>query len=116
MTQESINPTLPQIADWLQAIAHHERYRCICGAIAGNQQAIAAHRQECQLLRYAIIGDIIRVANMLNRTPTYLEYQERRSKALPGMTIIVNEIFESWGAAVIEARLKPIYKTKLGAP
>lgn len=101
-------PTLEKIIDDLQRLAMGERYRCICGTIASSQSELSIHRQQCELLKAAIIGDVIRVANELEKTPTVEEYQQRRLKLLPSWSTITIEVFDTWYELLIEARLRPM--------
>lgn len=104
MTPEKYLTETRRLLAQLQSHVDATRHQCICGFEAGEWQQIIIHREQCQLLRVAIIGDIRRVANGLGRTPTRKEYEESRLSQLPGWTT-VEPIFDSWNQAVIEAGL-----------
>lgn len=88
----------------LQSHVDATRHQCICGFETGEWRQIVMHREQCQLLHVAIIGDIRRVANILGRTPTRKEYEQNRLPQLPGWTT-VEPIFDSWNSAIMEAGL-----------
>lgn len=86
-------------------------HRCMCGYVARDRQALIVHRQDCQLMRCAYLGDIRRVANMIGRTPTQQEYSSHRCKLLPGWSNCGDTIFLTWNDAIIETGLTPTRKT-----
>lgn len=104
MTPEKYLAETRKLLAQLQSHVDATRHQCICGFETGEWQQIVIHREQCQLLRVAIIGDIRRVANGLGRTPTRKEYEQNRLAQLPGWTT-VEPIFDSWNQAVIEAGL-----------
>lgn len=63
------------------------------------------HREGCQVLKLAAIGDIIRVANMLGRTPTNQEYNANKSALLPSWSLLSIVVFDAWNDAIAECRL-----------
>lgn len=103
--------TLEQVAKALTRMATNERYRCLCGVVAASHADHAMHRQSCQLLRCAIVGDILRVADHLKRTPTVKDYIALHNPLLPSWSVLSVDIFDSWEDALTEAHLVPNRKS-----
>jgi len=104
-------PTLQQITEQLESLTeslkcHTDAHkRCICGYMASTSKELNLHREGCQVLKLAAIGDIIRVANQLGRTPTNQEYNANRSQNLPSWSLLSIVVFDSWNDAIAECRL-----------
>lgn len=103
-TLQQITNQLQQLTDSLQWYADATK-RCVCGYMTDNSLDLNLHREGCQILRLALIGDIIRVANELDKTPTYEEYAAMKSHALPSWTVITATVFDTWRDMIAEARL-----------
>jgi hypothetical protein len=88
-----------------------KEWRCLCGQSFTRRFEFSDHRQQCDLIRIAFVGDIRRVGNLLHRTPTQMEYIAHRCDMLPGWTTVGMIIFDSWSSAVVEAGFKPTRKT-----
>lgn len=99
--------TLAQIAKALTRLAANDRYRCLCGVVAASHADHTIHRQTCRLLRCAIVGDIMRVADYLGRAPMVKEYVALHDPLLPSWSVLSTDIFDSWDDALTEARLLP---------
>lgn len=104
-------PTLQQLSQELQRITESLQWyadsskRCVCGHMAHTSRDLNLHREGCQVLKMAAIGDIIRVANLLGRTPTNAEYNAHRSDLLPSWSLLAIVVFDSWNDALTECRL-----------
>lgn len=99
-----------ELSEQIRHIVYAQRQRCICGYATPDLAGLNRHRAECTLLRVAAIGDIIRVANLLGRTPTNAEYCQHRCTDLPGWSTLCTHVFDTWTDAVDEARLKPLQR------
>ena len=117
--KDTSQPTLQQSESELEGVLSSLRSisvvtgkRCVCGYAALSSYDLNMHRESCQILKCAIVGDIIRVANQLDKTPTHAEYLEAKSKHLPPWSVINATVFDSWNDAVAEARLPITRKTK----
>lgn len=111
-----LNPALQElikeqrrIITEIQRVADESRYRCLCGNTYPDATAFNDHRATCQLLRVAIIGDIVRVSRLLGRTPAVSDYEYRRLPEMPSVSTITSQlgIFRRWNDAVTEAGLTP---------
>lgn len=103
-TLQQITEQLQQLTDNLQWIAD-ARLKCVCGHATHTLSELNIHREDCQILRMAVIGDIIRVANQLGRTPTNQEYNTYRSLELPAWSLLSIILFCTWNDALTECRL-----------
>lgn len=80
--------------------------QCICGQEFGTLAQMHIHYPDCTFLKMLFIGDIIRVANKINRTPTCAEYQRWYYAGLPSFTTLQKHgVFERWNEAVEYTRL-----------
>jgi hypothetical protein len=105
---QPITEQLQQITATLQAYTDERKKQCVCGHIADTTRDLNIHREGCQLLKMAAVGDIIRVANLLGRTPTHREYNTRRSPSIPSWSLLAITIFDTWSGALAECRLPPV--------
>jgi hypothetical protein len=80
--------------------------------MAQMSKDLNTHREGCQVLKMAAVGDIIRVANQLGRTPTNQEYSARRSLLLPSWSLLEIVVFDTWNDALAECRLQPVRAKK----
>ena len=109
-TLQQITEQLQQLTDNLQWLAD-ARLKCVCGYATHTLSELNIHRERCQILRMAVIGDIIRVANRLGRTPTNQEYNAYRSLELPAWSLLSIVVFSTWNDALTECRL-PLIRAK----
>lgn len=109
---DSLVATQREVLMQLQEYATHNRQRCLCGYAVADIITYNVHRSTCVLLRTAIVGDVVRVANLLGKTPTIKEYVALRLDSLPSWSTANQLIFDSWNELITEARLTPnaVYK------
>lgn len=110
-TLQQLTEQLQELADNLQRHADASM-KCVCGYTAHTLGELNVHREGCQILKMAAMGDIIRVANLLGRTPTNQEYSARRSMALPSWSMLSLVVFDTWNNALTECRLELVRAKK----
>lgn len=109
-TLQQLSQDLQRITESLQAHAAGDK-RCVCGHMAHTSKDLNLHREGCQVLKLVAIGDIIRVANLIGRTPTNQEYNAHRCPLLPSWSLLEIVVFDTWNSALVECRL-PLIRAK----